>query len=97
MTVAKEAGDWEKLSKKEALTNERDLDKLQKSLGGIQDLNGVPDQWTVKTKDRSLSAQWEHTILVTRTGVEVLTWSDGTPKAPACVGQLHYRPNPVAA
>jgi hypothetical protein len=34
---------------------------------------------------------------VTRTGVEVLTWSDGTPKAPACVGQLHYRPNPVAA
>jgi small subunit ribosomal protein S2 len=43
MTVAKEAGDWEKLSKKEALTNERDLDKLQKSLGGIQDLNGVPD------------------------------------------------------
>ena len=43
MTAAKEAGDWEKLSKKEALTNERDLDKLQKSLGGIQDLNGVPD------------------------------------------------------
>jgi small subunit ribosomal protein S2 len=43
MTVAKDAGDWEKLSKKEALTNERDLDKLQKSLGGIQDLNGVPD------------------------------------------------------
>jgi small subunit ribosomal protein S2 len=33
MAVAKEAGDWEKLSKKEALTNDRDLDKLQKALG----------------------------------------------------------------
>jgi methionyl aminopeptidase len=33
----------------------------------------LPDQWTVITKDRSLSAQWEHTVLVTRTGVEVLT------------------------
>jgi small subunit ribosomal protein S2 len=43
MEVAKEAGDWEKLSKKEALTNDRDLDKLQKALGGIKDLNGVPD------------------------------------------------------
>ena len=33
----------------------------------------MPDQWTVITKDRSLSAQWEHTILVTATGHEVLT------------------------
>ncbi len=31
------------------------------------------DGWTVVTKDRSLSAQWEHTLLVTETGVEVLT------------------------
>lgn len=31
------------------------------------------DQWTVITKDRKLSAQWEHTMLVTETGVEVLT------------------------
>ena len=31
------------------------------------------DNWTVVTKDRSLSAQWEHTILVTNTGHEVLT------------------------
>ncbi|WP_113906199.1 type I methionyl aminopeptidase [Aliidiomarina celeris] len=31
------------------------------------------DNWTVLTKDRSLSAQWEHTLLVTETGVEVLT------------------------
>ncbi len=33
----------------------------------------MPDHWTVVTKDRSLSAQWEHTVLVTETGVEVLT------------------------
>lgn len=31
------------------------------------------DGWTVNTKDRSLSAQWEHTLLCTKTGVEVLT------------------------
>ena len=31
------------------------------------------DGWTVETKDRSLSAQWEHTLAVTSTGVEVLT------------------------
>lgn len=31
------------------------------------------DGWTVVTKDRSLSAQWEHTLLVTENGVEVLT------------------------
>lgn len=33
----------------------------------------LPDNWTVVTKDRSLSAQWEHTILVTSDGHEVLT------------------------
>lgn len=33
----------------------------------------LPDQWTVVTKDHSLSAQWEHTLLVTDDGVEVLT------------------------
>ncbi len=33
----------------------------------------LPDNWTVVTKDHKLSAQWEHTILVTETGVEVLT------------------------
>ncbi|MGC8518389.1 MAG: type I methionyl aminopeptidase [Steroidobacteraceae bacterium] len=33
----------------------------------------LPDGWTVITKDHSLSAQWEHTILVTATGHEVLT------------------------
>ncbi len=33
------------------------------------------DNWTVVTKDRSLSAQWEHTVLVTDSGVEILTAS----------------------
>lgn len=33
----------------------------------------LPDNWTVVTKDRSLSAQWEHTVLVTETGHEILT------------------------
>ena len=33
----------------------------------------LPDGWTVVTKDRKLSAQWEHTVVVTRDGVEILT------------------------
>lgn len=33
----------------------------------------LPDKWTAVTKDHKLSAQWEHTILVTATGIEVLT------------------------
>jgi methionyl aminopeptidase len=37
----------------------------------------LPDGWTVVTKDHSLSAQWEHTILVTSTGHEVLTCLPG--------------------
>jgi methionyl aminopeptidase len=45
----------------------------------------MPDGWTIKTKDRSLSAQWEHMILVTETGYEVLTTSAGTPPPPAIV------------
>ena len=36
----------------------------------------MPDKWTVVTKDRSLSAQWEHTILCTETGYEILTLRD---------------------
>ena len=37
----------------------------------------LPDGWTVITKDHSLSAQWEHTVLVTDTGYEVLTLGAG--------------------
>ncbi len=43
------------------------------------------DGWTIVTKDHSLSAQWEHTVLVTETGYEVLTLSAGSPPPPACV------------
>lgn len=40
---------------------------------GKRDVKVLPDDWTVVTRDRSLSAQWEHTLLVTDNGVEVLT------------------------
>ena len=40
---------------------------------GKRQVKILPDEWTVVTRDRSLSAQWEHTILVTETGYEVLT------------------------
>jgi methionyl aminopeptidase len=40
---------------------------------GRRDVRLLKDGWTVVTSDQSLSAQWEHTILVTRTGYEVLT------------------------
>ena len=45
----------------------------------------LADGWTIVTKDHSLSAQWEHTVLVTRTGFEVLTLSAGSPPVPAFV------------
>lgn len=44
---------------------------------GRQDVHVMPDAWTVVTKDHSLSAQWEHTVLVTNTGVEILTLRPG--------------------
>ncbi|CCF96166.1 type I methionyl aminopeptidase [Ralstonia solanacearum] len=53
---------------------------------GKRDIRTMPDQWTVKTRDRSLSAQWEHTILVTETGYDVLTVSAHTPAPPEFVG-----------
>ena len=50
---------------------------------GIRQLG---DGWTVVTKDHALSAQWEHTVLVTDSGYEVLTKSSETPPPPAFVG-----------
>ena len=44
---------------------------------GKRQVKMLPDNWTVITKDRSLSAQWEHTLLVTATGVEILTLRSG--------------------
>ncbi|MGH8686448.1 MAG: type I methionyl aminopeptidase [Burkholderiales bacterium] len=43
----------------------------------------LADGWTIVTKDHSLSAQWEHTVLVTADGADVLTVSAGSPGAPA--------------
>jgi len=40
---------------------------------GLRHTKLLPDGWTVVTKDHKLSAQWEHTVLVTPTGIEVLT------------------------
>jgi len=37
----------------------------------------LADGWTVVTRDRSLSAQWEHTVLVTEDGYDLLTLGDG--------------------
>ena len=45
-------------------------------------ISELADGWTIVTKDRSLSAQWEHTIVVTPTGFEVLTLSAGAPPRP---------------
>jgi methionyl aminopeptidase len=49
---------------------------------GKRDIKQLPDGWTIVTKDRSLSAQWEHTVLVTETGFDVLTLSAGSPAMP---------------
>ena len=40
---------------------------------GRREIRMLPDQWTVVTKDHRPSAQWEHTLLVTENGVEILT------------------------
>lgn len=45
-------------------------------------ISELPDGWTIITKDRSLSAQFEHTVLVTPEGFEVLTVSANTPPNP---------------
>jgi methionyl aminopeptidase len=55
---------------------------------GRRDIRALGDGWTIVTKDHSLSAQWEHTVLVTETGYEIMTLSAGTPPAPAFVGAL---------
>jgi methionyl aminopeptidase len=50
---------------------------------GKRDIRQLNDGWTIVTADHSLSAQWEHTVLVTAEGYEVLTVSAGTPPPPA--------------
>lgn len=65
----------------------RDSDSMQMEPGmiftiepminqGKRHLKILPDHWTAVTKDHKLSAQWEHTILVTADGFEILTLRD---------------------
>ena len=54
---------------------------------GRREIREAGDGWTIVTKDRSLSAQWEHTVLVTDTGYEVLTLSAGSPALPAFISE----------
>ncbi|MBI3575448.1 MAG: type I methionyl aminopeptidase [Gammaproteobacteria bacterium] len=44
---------------------------------GRREVKLLPDNWTVVTRDHSLSAQWEHTVLVTDSGYEILTLLPG--------------------
>jgi methionyl aminopeptidase len=52
---------------------------------GRRDIRMLGDGWTVVTKDHSLSAQWEHTVLVSDAGYEVLTVSAGSPQPPGFI------------
>jgi len=61
---------------------------------GRRDIRSLADGWTIVTADHSLSAQWEHTVLVTREGFEVLTVSAGAPAVPAFVERA--QPAPVS-
>ena len=49
---------------------------------GRREIRQLADGWTIVTRDRSLSAQWEHMLVVTESGYEVLTVSEGTPPPP---------------
>ena len=70
------------------------LDELQAGMtftiepminAGRKEIRELGDGWTIVTRDHSLSAQWEHTVLVTDLGYEVLTLSEGSPVLPAFV------------
>lgn len=52
---------------------------------GKKEVKVLGDGWTVVTKDHKLSAQWEHTILVTETGFEILTLREDEKKHSDCI------------
>jgi methionyl aminopeptidase len=54
---------------------------------GKRDIRQLADGWTIVTADHSLSAQWEHTVLVTDDAYKVFTVSAGSPAPPAFVEQ----------
>ena len=64
---------------------------------GRKEIKEKGDGWTIVTKDRSLSAQWEHMVLVTETGYEVLTVSAGSPPIPDFVLALTPATAPTSA
>ena len=49
---------------------------------GRAGIRALADGWTIVTADHSLSAQWEHTVLVTADGFEIMTLSAGSPPPP---------------
>ena len=53
---------------------------------GTHDYEMWDDGWTVVTKDRKRTAQFEHTLVVTADGAEVLTEVSAAPRAPATRG-----------
>ena len=57
---------------------------------GKKDIRMLGDGWTVVTADHSLSAQWEHTVLVTPTGYDVLTLSAGSPPPPVATATVAH-------
>ena len=66
---------------------------------GKRDIKDGPekDGWSIVTRDHSLSAQWEHMVLVTPTGYEVLTLSSGSPPIPDFVHQTQSAREPASA
>jgi len=77
------------------------LDRLQAGMtftiepminAGRREIKEMPDGWTIVTKDHSLSAQWEHTVLVTAAGYDVLTVSVHMPPPPAWIADPAARP-----
>jgi len=67
---------------------------------GRRDIKELADGWTIVTKDHSLSAQWEHTVLVTDGGYDVMTRSAASPVPPAFAkgaGKWGAHPGAVAA
>ena len=52
---------------------------------GRRDIRQLGDGWSIVTKDHSLSAQWEHTVLITEKGYEVLTVSADSPPKPSFI------------
>ena len=59
---------------------------------GKRDIRQLADGWTIVTADHSLSAQWEHTVLVTAEGYEILTVSVGMPAPPAFIAERQHHP-----